>query len=242
MESSCIVWGRILWIEKGQYFDLKSDEIYIGREPACGICLPYSMNAASKIHCKIQKEPGGCCVIDSSANGTFLNPADETSQRKCKIKDGQRVHLKVGDVIGVTVGYRQDGSVELAHFRLELPLAIGRSQKEDEETCFEAEPHQRTSAPLCEQHQHEKSMVHIDEVGCAVGCKRPRAADDLDQHDDAEIGALEEACRSTLARANQAQVEVDRLIRSTEQLEAKLRTTRSVSVTSVFPRACPHRT
>jgi hypothetical protein len=250
-------WGRILWIETDQSFDLKLDEICIGRGPTCSICLPNTMSAASKIHCKIRKESsGGCCVIDLSANGTFLNPDAETSQRECRIKTGQCIPLKVGDIIGVTVGHRPDASAELAHFRLEmnhclrsavLPHLTGRLRKEDEETCFDVdvEPHlvARTSVAVGEQlHQYDKSTVHsvhaahADDIGAAVGCKRPRAAEDVDQdalvicaRADAEIGALDDAFRCSLARANLAQTEVERLHRSTEQLAAKLETARSVS-------------
>jgi hypothetical protein len=231
-------WGSVLWLETNQTFTLRCEEVHIGRKSTCAICLPNSMSAASSVHCALCRgDTNGCSLIDSSANGTYLNPDSQIVQNDCKIKRGQRVPLSVGDVIGITVGFSPDGAVELTLFRVEslicgLTANMERESKtmeQDEETCADS-AFEATGAAGSLVGGNSKTRVAVN-FG-KTGCKRLRTNDCDDTNQSTE--GLDAACSKAKARAAQLEGETERLCRSAEQLVAKLDISRYLYPTNTY--------
>ncbi len=73
---------------KGEIQELREDEISIGRLPSCQVLFPRDFCIVSREHAHISREGNRFKLLDSSANGTFVN--------------GRRVkeaYLKSGDVL-----------------------------------------------------------------------------------------------------------------------------------------------
>ena len=223
--------SRILWLENNQTLSLKSQEVCIGRKSTCTICLPSTMSAASSVHCTIrQDDTGRYTVIDSSANGTYLNPDSQNIQNCCRIKRGQCVALSVGDVIGVTVGYGADGCVKLTRFRLESVECskvvssdqVSKEIEQDEETC--ADLTLQTNHPVLSLALENAAFHAVNHH--KLGCKRPRDICSGSYKRKEETEVLEVARSKAVMRANQLQAEADKLNRAAEHLAAKLDTAR----------------
>jgi pSer/pThr/pTyr-binding forkhead associated (FHA) protein len=78
---------------KGQIQEFSRSEIVIGRNPSCDLRFPADLTIVSREHAKIIREGNRFRLVDSSANGTFVN--------------GKRVteaYLKDGDVLSLAEG------------------------------------------------------------------------------------------------------------------------------------------
>jgi pSer/pThr/pTyr-binding forkhead associated (FHA) protein len=78
---------------KGQIQEFSHPEIVIGRNPSCHLRFPADLTIVSREHARIIREGNRFRLVDSSANGTFVN--------------GKRVteaYLKDGDVLGLAEG------------------------------------------------------------------------------------------------------------------------------------------
>jgi hypothetical protein len=67
-------WGRLVFFEKGQVFDLFCEEYTIGRSPNCDIAIKDKQCTISNFHFLLQRAGKFCILTDNnSTNGTFVN-------------------------------------------------------------------------------------------------------------------------------------------------------------------------
>jgi pSer/pThr/pTyr-binding forkhead associated (FHA) protein len=78
---------------KGEIQEFSAPEISIGRHPSCLVRFPADLTIVSREHAKIIREGNRFKLIDSSANGTFVNG-----------KRVKEVYLRDGDVLIIAEG------------------------------------------------------------------------------------------------------------------------------------------